>query len=183
MLDAIVRTLWRLAVSRRRLLDWVTAEQASRAPEMSVGAYYRWMAPSVVVAALALVVGFTTAPLTGLVALPFALAWVCRASARLRRRAAPTSHSRAASSLDEDDALGLRLIARRTWLFFERFVTAEENWLPPDNYQEPPRGRDRPPDVADQYRPLPALGRVAPATSAGSASTTWSSGSTRRSAR
>ncbi|HSK06645.1 MAG TPA: glucoamylase family protein, partial [Acidimicrobiia bacterium] len=30
----------------------------------------------------------------------------------------------------------LRLTARRTWRYFERFVTAEENWLPPDNFQE-----------------------------------------------
>ena len=137
MLDAIARTLWRLAISRRRLLDWVTAEQASRSPELSFGAYYRWMAPSVIVAVLALVVGFTTGPLTGLVALPFALAWAA-APALVFFASRPTSHSRA-SSLGEEDALDLRLIARRTWLFFERFVTAEENWLPPDNYQEPPQ--------------------------------------------
>ncbi|HMI93958.1 MAG TPA: glucoamylase family protein, partial [Polyangiales bacterium] len=29
---------------------------------------------------------------------------------------------------------------RRTWLFFETFVTAEDNFLPPDNFQEEPRG-------------------------------------------
>ena len=33
----------------------------------------------------------------------------------------------------------LRLIARRTWRFFETFVTAEDNHLPPDNFQEDPR--------------------------------------------
>ncbi len=32
----------------------------------------------------------------------------------------------------------LRRIARKTWHFFETFVTAEENWLPPDNFQEEP---------------------------------------------
>ncbi len=31
-----------------------------------------------------------------------------------------------------------RLIARRTWRFFETFVGAEDNWLPPDNFQEDP---------------------------------------------
>ena len=31
-----------------------------------------------------------------------------------------------------------RAIARRTWSFFETFVTAEDNWLPPDNFQEDP---------------------------------------------
>jgi cyclic beta-1,2-glucan synthetase len=32
----------------------------------------------------------------------------------------------------------LRLIARRTWRFFETFVDDEENALPPDNFQEDP---------------------------------------------
>jgi cyclic beta-1,2-glucan synthetase len=137
MLDAISRTLWRLAVSRRRLLDWVTAEQASRAPEPSVGAYYRWMVPSVVLAALAAIVGFGNSPLTGLVALPFVIAWAA-APALVYAASRAASHADA-SDLDEDDALDLRLIARRTWLYFERFVTAGENWLPPDNYQEPPQ--------------------------------------------
>ena len=32
----------------------------------------------------------------------------------------------------------LRAVARRTWRFFETFVCAEDNWLPPDNFQEDP---------------------------------------------
>ena len=32
----------------------------------------------------------------------------------------------------------LRNTARKTWHYFETFVTAGENWLPPDNYQEVP---------------------------------------------
>ena len=30
-------------------------------------------------------------------------------------------------------------MARRTWRFFETFVGAEDNWLPPDNFQEDPK--------------------------------------------
>jgi len=36
------------------------------------------------------------------------------------------------------DRESLRVAARRTWLFFERFVTPEDNMLPPDNFQEDP---------------------------------------------
>ena len=32
----------------------------------------------------------------------------------------------------------LHKLARRTWRFFETFVTAHDHWLPPDNYQEQP---------------------------------------------
>ena len=37
------------------------------------------------------------------------------------------------------DAKALRLTALRTWRFFEKFVTAEDNMLPPDNFQEDPK--------------------------------------------
>ena len=42
------------------------------------------------------------------------------------------------TSLTPVQELFLRGIARRTWRFFETFVTAEDNYLPPDNYQERP---------------------------------------------
>src|SRR5260370_31932710 len=37
------------------------------------------------------------------------------------------------------DARALRLVARRTWRFFETFVTPEDHMLPPDNFQEDPK--------------------------------------------
>src|SRR5690606_37124061 len=36
------------------------------------------------------------------------------------------------------DTARLRTVARRTWAYFETFVTAEHNNLPPDNFQETP---------------------------------------------
>ena len=42
--------------------------------------------------------------------------------------------------LSETDRQQLRSLARKTWRFFDTFVTAKDNWLPPDNYQEDPRG-------------------------------------------
>ena len=41
-------------------------------------------------------------------------------------------------NLSENQKLFLHKTARRTWSFFEEFVNAEENWLPPDNFQEQP---------------------------------------------
>src|SRR6185503_13357375 len=50
--------------------------------------------------------------------------------------------------LSENDAHRLRLLARRTWLFFDRFVGPDDHWLPPDHFQEEPRG-----DVARRTSP------------------------------
>ena len=42
------------------------------------------------------------------------------------------------SKLSAEQTVFLRKLARKTWGFFETFVTAEDHWLPPDNYQEHP---------------------------------------------
>jgi cyclic beta-1,2-glucan synthetase len=42
--------------------------------------------------------------------------------------------------LSREEHVRLRRLARRTWLFFERFVGPEDHWLPPDHFQEDPRG-------------------------------------------
>ena len=50
----------------------------------------------------------------------------------------PLVHRGARLSTEQTDFL--RRMSRKTWKFFETFVTAEDNWLPPDNYQENPIG-------------------------------------------
>ena len=46
--------------------------------------------------------------------------------------------ARRQSTINEAQALYLRLLSRRTWLFFETFVGPQDNHLPPDNVQEQP---------------------------------------------
>ncbi len=41
--------------------------------------------------------------------------------------------------ISDADARALRLVARRAWRYFETFVTAADNMLPPDNFQEKPQ--------------------------------------------
>ena len=41
-------------------------------------------------------------------------------------------------SLSDAEAKALRHTARRTWRYFETFVTVADNMLPPDNFQEAP---------------------------------------------
>src|SRR5690606_20367926 len=44
------------------------------------------------------------------------------------------------SELTDAEVQQLRTLARRTWLFYEHFVGPDSNWLPPDHFQETPRG-------------------------------------------
>jgi cyclic beta-1,2-glucan synthetase len=136
-LDAIVRTLWRMLVTHRRLLEWQPSTDADRAPvgqgrsELAASLRAMWVAPTLASAAavhLAL-----SAPAMLLVAAPILLLWAASPllawwiSRPLARREAVLSGAQ---------ILFLRALSRRTWAFFDTFVGPEDHWLPPDNYQK-----------------------------------------------
>ncbi|MDR3665000.1 MAG: protein ndvB, partial [Mycobacterium sp.] len=134
--DAIVRTLWRLRVSRRHLLEWVPAAQATIGRRLDLVGFVCRMAGSLVIAATAMaVVQFSEHGSWTLVA-PIALLWITAPAVALWTSLPPG----AADQLDASDidARALRLTARRTWRFFEDFVGADDHMLPPDNFQEDP---------------------------------------------
>jgi cyclic beta-1,2-glucan synthetase len=137
MADAIVRTLVRMFVTRKNLLEWVTAAQAKHAADLEITGIFRQMLGGVVLALLALGVVIEGRPHALPVALPFLALWVTAPIFALRISLPPRLTD--IEPLSPTEANELRLIARRTWHFFEIFVTAGDNWLPPDNFQEDPK--------------------------------------------
>jgi cyclic beta-1,2-glucan synthetase len=133
--DAIVRTLTRVFFTRRKLLEWRTASDAARGGE-TLPNYHAMMIGSLLVA----LIGFAIAVIgerTGvIVAGIFLLFWAGAPSfAWLISRSAETEDQLVVAPAD---AAKLRTAARRTWLYYETFVTAEHHFLPPDNFQEIP---------------------------------------------
>jgi len=137
MADAIARTLYRLFVSRRHLLDWVTAAQGHVSPRLDLAGFYRQMnggvAAGVAAAATAWWAGSDAWP----AAAPFVIAWIAAPAVARWTSLSPLVAGRVPVSAE--DAGALRRVARRTWRYFETFVTADDHWLPPDNFQEDPR--------------------------------------------
>jgi len=136
MLDAVLRTLGRLYVTRRHLLEWTTAARQASGPQLGVAGSYRAMAGGTLLGLSAAATALALAPASAPLVAPFAAlwavapalaAWISRPPAPARSGAVPAA-----------DALELRLVARRTWRYFERFVTADDRHLPPDNFQEDP---------------------------------------------
>ncbi len=138
--DAIARTLARLFITRRHLLEWVPAAQATVGPRLDLFGFYRVMAGGVVVGVVAILLSLLTRqhgawgawPL----ALPLGALWI--ASPAIARWTSQSPQFPGRQSIPPADAKALRLIARRTWRFFETFVSAEDHMLPPDNFQEDP---------------------------------------------
>jgi cyclic beta-1,2-glucan synthetase len=137
MADAIARTLIRMLVSRRRLLEWVAADHSKLSAELDLGSYYRHMAAGVALGVLGAIIVVTVGRQSWPIAAPFVVLWVL--SPAIARWASLPQTVAGDSEPSEADARTLRLVARRTWRFFETFVTAKHHMLPPDNYQEDPK--------------------------------------------
>jgi cyclic beta-1,2-glucan synthetase len=136
MLDAFARTMIRLGVTRRHLLQWVTAAAAGAGARPGLFGQYRRMAFGTVLG-LAVCAGAVALNPDGAgVAVPFALLWLLAPA--IAHRVSRPLVAAAALPLSDADARALRLTARRTWRYFETFVTEADHFLPPDNFQEIP---------------------------------------------
>ncbi len=133
-IDAIARTVWRITFTGKKLLEWNPSGFALKKKENLFNTYRTmWMAPTV---AVSLTVYLCYEPSASLfIAAPFLLLWMASpAIVNLLNRPIASSKTK----LREDQKVYLRELARKTWSFFENLVTAESNWLPPDNLQEYP---------------------------------------------
>ena len=134
-LDAIGRTLIRLWITGNHRLEWETAANCNAMPRLRIMGFYRAMTEGVLLGVSLCLIALALNPvLIPLIAIFFAL-WLFAPVIALY-----TSRSPVIINTDElnVDAMMLRLTARRTWRYFETFVTPADNMLPPDNFQEEP---------------------------------------------
>lgn len=139
-LHAIAITLVRLTITHRHLLQWATAAQTARVTDREMQGVLVWRkmicAPLYSLGA-AVAVGFVNPPALPAAA-PLLLIWLL---APVMAGWIGRSVACQPATLSATDRGRLRCLARRTWLFFEQFVGPEDHWLPPDHFQEDPRGQ------------------------------------------
>ncbi len=149
-LDAIVRTLYRMAISRRHLLEWRSASIVERGQVRGRTMGFRaihMIALASGVGAVAVSIaeglaqtsqGLTLFPLVlpGIALWSVVVLWM-DAPGLARRLSAPAKPER--RQLSDHGRQTVRRYARLHWTFFERFVTQETHWLAPDNFQAAPR--------------------------------------------
>ena len=147
--DAIVRTLYRLFVSRRRLLEWQTAALVERTVSDLGADTWRAMRGSVLVVGAVLVaftlgalqrdpaLGLTLTQPVALVTLVglILLLWLSAPLVLLRLSRIAVSERK---SLTTSERATATRYATQHWQFFERHVTEETGWLAPDNFQTSP---------------------------------------------
>ncbi len=142
--DATIRTIYRVYVSKVNLLEWETALATESKLKGSKASFWTAMLPAVALASvitlLSLFVGSNT-----LFTLSLGLFWFLspvfawQISQPLKKEDETISHK---------DEIYLESIAYDTWLYFRNNLKEEYNWLIPDNLQQVPQ-----PVVAERTSP------------------------------
>lgn len=135
MVDAIIRTLYRMFVSHQHLLEWKTSA-ATRSSPNTLSYYVTTMWPAALIGVVSIALPAALHNSAVFVALPFGLAWFFSPLiAWIVSRSAVFQDSLEIRPSDKNE---LRRIARRTWHYYETFANADNHFLPPDNFQEDP---------------------------------------------
>lgn len=130
-LDAIARVAYRRWISHRRLLEWETAESTNSSSGDHWRSTFRQMSLISALSLLLFILRGTEGALVSKGA--FLVLWIC--APLLMRWLCQSSPHEVREALRRADINYLRVLARRTWRYFDDLVNSESNWLPPDNSQ------------------------------------------------
>jgi len=135
MLDAIIRTLYRLLFSKRNMLEWQTAADVELKSRKDIIGYIKNMWPGSLISIFILYLAVNKSLGLGLFMLPSSIIWTLSPLVAFY-----ISKERKITSFvpKEEQDIFLRRISRKTWTYFEDFVNSEKSWLCPDNFQEDP---------------------------------------------
>lgn len=135
MIDAIVRTLYRLFISKKNLLQWQCAEHVEKSIGRNKYDFIKLMYSSNILSILLLCLGFLNSFALGITLLIPCIVWFL--SPLIAYYVSLPIHV-GKIDISEDEEQILRRISEKTWLYFKDFVNEENNYLGPDNYQEEP---------------------------------------------
>ncbi len=136
--DAVFKTLYRLVITRKNMLEWVTAAAAEKQLGNSVSSFWIKMRPSVIVSLMVVITSLLVKPTALFISIPLFIVW---SFAPLVAWHISQSDDEENVRLQSADVFELRKLARKTWRYFEEFMNHRNHYLPPDNYQEdPPNG-------------------------------------------
>lgn len=140
-IDAAIRSIYRLKISKQNLLEWTTSEEAEKQSGTSIYSYYKEMKANVIFG-IAMIASGIIFP--NIMIFIFGLFWLIapivayRISKKINKK----------DSLTQEDKEYLRKIGEKTWEFFRENINEKNNFLPPDNFQE-----DRKEKIANRTSP------------------------------
>lgn len=134
-INAITKTLYRMVFSKKNLLQWKSAFFVENEENDSFIWYVRFMMPGLVISVLLFLISLGNSTENFKFILPSITVWILSPAIAYL---VSVNWREKRESLSKEEIKKARILARRTWAYFEDFVNEENNYLGPDNYQEDP---------------------------------------------
>ena len=135
--NAELTSLYRMLISKKHLLEWVTAEEAEKNLKNDLKNYYLQMMPNIIAGLIGLGIVVITdfEILSQIVIIVLSLLWIIAPSV-MYYISKPIKEIKKINLLNKSEKEYILEIAKKTWAFFKDNIVENTNYLPPDNYQE-----------------------------------------------
>ena len=131
-LKAIVKTMYRVKVTHKNLLEWTTSEEAEKMAKTDIISYYKNMAINIITGIVAFIIYGNR---DNILALMLGVLWILT-PAIMYCISKEKTEKEAVELLTQKEQDYVLEIGKKTWGFFEKYLRQEDNFLIPDNYQE-----------------------------------------------
>lgn len=154
---AKIKTLYRMK-KERHLLEWITSQEVEQNTKNNISAYYKSMFVNVYIGMIGIIIFLiyivTNTNLnekiiiTSIFNISICLLWIIAPIVMYKISNNRNKTIIKYKELCKENQEYLKEIGLKTWKFFKDFLTKENNYLPPDNYQE-----DRIPQIIKRTSP------------------------------
>jgi len=147
-LNSIIKTIYRMKVSKKHLLEWLTAEQAEKQAKTDLVSYYKFMWANLVFGILILAFGIVSSQILLMAA---GVLWII-APIFAWYISKEIKKVLAIEKISAKDKEYLIEIGKKTWQYFKDNINEENNFLAPDNYQEDRVNKVARKNINNKYR-------------------------------
>jgi len=126
---AIIKTIYRMVVSKNGFLEWMTAEEAEKQAKNDLKSYYIQMFANVLLGTITFIYGLIINKLWLILSVMWLITpiFVWHISKELQEEK---------EVLDKKEEKYILELANETWKYFKDYLNENNNYLIPDNYQE-----------------------------------------------
>ena len=129
---AIIKTLYRKCITHRKLLEWMTSEEAEKQAKNDRRSYIKQMWINIAFGIITSIIAFNSRSMLGSL---LGVLWMI-APFIMYDISKEKKEVTSVETLDKKDKEYLLEIGEKTWAFFKNYINKENHYLMPDNYQE-----------------------------------------------
>lgn len=131
-LKAILKTIYRVKITHKNLLEWTTSEEAEKITKTDIVSYYKNMTSNIIAGIIAFIIYVYCKNILSLI---LGILWIITPTI-MWYISKEKQEKNAIELLNKKEQDYILEIGKKTWEFFEKYLRKEDNFLIPDNYQE-----------------------------------------------